>query len=154
MQAALFRNGILWRLPLSRLDAWRESPSSVSPSDHDYHRLAHLRDPETAAIAVLAAHHIPIDLMSTTRLTGATVTGPDIEPTPIPEAALPPLLIAAELNNGALVNRSPRKISVTIKYLTQQFGFPLPTPRSPTQTTPLMMRADDVQLVPYRKEHE
>ena len=32
MQAALFRNGILWRLPLSRLDAWRESPSSVSPA--------------------------------------------------------------------------------------------------------------------------
>lgn len=152
MQAALFRNGILWRLPLSNLDAWRESPDSITTTDQDYRRLTELNDPHTAAVAVLASLNIPTDAMKGSRLDGTTITGPDIDTTPVPEAALFVLRVAAEMNGGPLVTRPERNINSAIRYLAQQFGFPLPITRGPREVRRALMHPDYLHLIDYRKD--
>ncbi|MCO5298878.1 MAG: hypothetical protein M9886_02895 [Candidatus Nanopelagicales bacterium] len=154
MQAALFRNGILWRLPLSSLDAWRESPDSVTATDRDYQRLTELNDAQTAAIAVLASLNIPFDAMRGSRLNSTTITSPDIAATPAPDTALFVLRVAAELNGGPLITRSQRDINYAIRFLTQQFGFPLPVTRGPRETRRALMHPDYLHLIEYRKDTE
>ena len=153
MQAALFRNGVLWRLPLSSLDAWRESPDSHTITDHEYRRLTKLHNPETAAIAVLAALQIPTNEMQNARLTGSTLTIPGkAAPVAVPDAAIFPLQVAAELTGGPLVTGSQRQINLTVRYLTQQFGFPLPAPRGQTDQRRPLMHPDDLIVLHYRKD--
>lgn len=95
MQAALFRVGILWRLPLSSLDEWRESSDSRKPTPQDYRRLVQLHDPQRAAIADIAALTVAPDMMRRLRLPDGHLCAPGRDPLPVPEYALLPLLVAA-----------------------------------------------------------
>lgn len=153
MQAALLRNGVIWRFPLSTLDAWRASSQSREPTDHDYERLLQLSDPQKPAVAVLVSLGYPIDTLTNVRLTSdGHLSSPNFPTKTIPESALMPLRIAANLNNGALVTVDARRINAIIRELTQQFDFPLPQLRGRPEYRRPILDPGRLALLNYRKD--
>lgn len=155
MQAAVFRNGVVWRLPLSSLDSWLASTDSRQPSDHDYERLQQLNDPEKPAVAILISLGYPTEALKTVRLNSdGKVSGPGQPTRPVPPSALMPLRVAADLNNGQLVTVGPRRIHEIVRELTQQFGFPMPQLHGRQDLRRRRLSAENLTLTYYRRKDE
>ena len=155
MQAALFRNGVTWRLPLATLDAWLESTGSRPPTDHDYRRLQQLDDPQKPVVAILISLGYQANELHQVRLTAdGYLTTPEKPPTAVPAAALLPLQVAADIYDGKLLTCSRPRTQIIIKELTQQFGFPLPQRRVMDHSRQSLLAPDNLTLVHYRKDDQ
>lgn len=151
IQAAWFRAGVVWNLPISTLDAWRSHEFTPKPTRADYARLSALHNPRTAAVAVLAS--VGVDTEDMPAITAADIAGADGTATAgLPREALRPLAIHHAHTGGALLRQErPRTLAQEIKYLTTQFDFPLQVRRGPRTTSRHPLHPDALDLRPYTK---
>jgi hypothetical protein len=151
MQAAVFTRGFIWNIAIPDLDVWHSGSGFRLPTDDDFRQLAKLDNPLTPAIAVLAAAGLTAD-----EAKGAKIVDDKTVSTPsrnirVSEEGMRHLRVLESTTNGQMLKgASPRQISEQIKFLSQQFGFPLAVARGPRKgaTSPLHHSALD--LVTYR----
>lgn len=123
MQAALFRCGYLWAIDLSTVQHWHSVSQVAEPNFSD---LLAIRDPQTAAIAILCSVGYSPGGMKKARFVGtASITTPDVPITLEPDAALILRVAAASTKTGEFTTKSEAGIREDIRFLAEQFGFPL-----------------------------
>lgn len=153
IQAGLFRLGVLWKFTLSDLDKVRTSTEARQATDHDYLRLQQLHDPNHAAIAALIGLGYTPEELPHLRLSDDNhITSPDKEPKVVPAAALLPLQVAADLNDGKLVSGGNRVISAAISALTGLFEFPLPQTSGRRTLSKSALAPSKLHLCHYREK--
>lgn len=125
MQAAVFLSGQLWTMSIPALDDWRAQGHAPRPTAQDYARLAQLRSPRTAAVASLSGAGLTPKAMI--EITREDICGsPGSATEGLPDEALRPLAILEHFTRGRLLgNEVPRVLSRDVKFLSQQFGFPI-----------------------------
>lgn len=153
MQAALFTLGYIWNLDIPTLHAWLEAFTHSDVTDADYARLLQLRDPETAAIGVLASLGHTEQTTTAARLVEGEVSTPAGQVRPTPTAARI-LRIAAETHSDrqTLVSCSPRVNRQQRQFLAEQFGFPLTVVRGDPQRARPLLQPDSIDLRNYRDQ--
>ena len=146
MQAALFRRGVVWNLPISALDSWRRHQYRPVATPADYARLSALATPRTAAAAVLASVGLRAGDMGT--ITSADITGEPGTPTAgLGAQALRMLDVFRRYTDGQLFSGiQSRVIASDIKFLNFQFGFPLPDARGGSKAPRAHLDPDSLDL--------